>query len=72
MNKQQMLLSTYHDIKNTTHVVEDRHIERKLNQDNQIAIWNELYPDEPFPTDASMREHFNKNELGIDSDIDEL
>lgn len=35
-----------------------------INLSNQRAIWNELYPDEPFPQEEEFRKYFRKYELG--------
>ena len=65
MYEQQSLLSSYSVVKVAGEGIEKR-FSAKMNDDNQRAIWNELYPNEPYPEDEELRRFFNKNELDAD------
>lgn len=66
MNNQQNLLSMQQSVNYYAGLTGNAEIQNKLNKENTLLIWNELYPDEPYPNDENLRQHFNTNELDFE------
>lgn len=68
MYHQTKLLSSYNTVKSLGREIENSSISDRLNEENQKGIWSELYPDEPYPSEKTMRKHFDRWELGLDEE----